>query len=91
MLIVDDVLTAGTALRNSINLVNNSGGSVVAAVVALDREEKNEDGETAKERLQVELGIPIQSIASISELTSFLEKDGNLREQANLIKNYYSQ
>ena len=91
VLIVDDVLTAGTALRNSINLVNNSGGSVVAAVVALDREEKNEDGETAKERLQVELGIPIQSIASISELTSFLEKDGNLREQANLIKNYYSQ
>ena len=91
VLIVDDVLTAGTALRNSINLVNNSGGSVVAAVVALDREEKNEDGETAKERLQVELGIPIQSIASISKLTSFLEKDGNLREQANLIKNYYSQ
>jgi hypothetical protein len=41
--------------------------------------------------LQVELDIPIQSIASISKLTSFLEKDGNLREQANLIKNYYSQ
>ena len=33
----------------------------------------------------------VQSIASISKLTSFLEKDGNLREQANLIKNYYSQ
>jgi len=91
VLIVDDVLTAGTALRNSINLVNNSGGRVVAAVVALDREEKNEDGETAKERLQAELDIPIQSIASISKLTSFLEKDGNLQEQANLIKNYYSE
>ena len=91
VLIVDDVLTAGTALRNSVNLVNNSGGRVVAAVVALDREEKNKDGETAKERLQAELDIPIQSIASISKLTSFLEKDGNLQEQANLIKNYYSQ
>ena len=72
-------------------LVNNSGGRVVAAVVALDREEKNEDGETTKERLQAELDIPIQSIASISKLTSFLEEDGNFQEQANLIKNYYSE
>jgi orotate phosphoribosyltransferase len=91
VLVIDDVLTAGTALRNSINLVNESGGEVVAAIVALDREEKNDEGATIKESLQEELNIPIKTIASISNLTSFLEQDKNLEEQAELIKRYYSE
>ena len=91
VLVVDDVLTSGSALRNSIKLVNESGGKVIAAVVALDREEKNEDGGTVKESLERELNIPIKAIASISRLTNFLEQEGNLQEQADLIKQYYSE
>jgi orotate phosphoribosyltransferase len=91
VLVVDDVLTAGSALRNSIKLVNESGGKVVAAVVALDREEKNENGGTVKESLEKELNIPIKAIASISRLTNFLEQEGNLQEQADLIKQHYSE
>ena len=88
VLVVDDVLTAGSALRNAIKLVNESGGEVVAAVVALDREEKNKDAGTVKESLEGELNIPIRSIASISRLTNFLEQE-NLQEQADLIKRHY--
>ena len=88
VLVVDDVLTAGSALRNSIKLVNESGGKVVAAVVALDREEKNKDAGTVKESLEEELNIPIRAIASISRLTNFLEQE-NLQEQADLIKQHY--
>jgi orotate phosphoribosyltransferase len=88
VLVVDDVLTAGSALRNAIKLVNESGGKVVAAVVALDREEKNKDAGTVKESLEEELNIPIRAIASISRLTNFLEQE-NLQEQADLIKQHY--
>ena len=88
VLVVDDVLTAGSALRNAIKLVNESGGKVVAAVVALDREEKNKDTGTVKESLEGELNIPIRAIASISRLTNFLEQE-NLQEQADLIKQHY--
>ena len=88
VLVVDDVLTAGSALRNAIKLVNESGGKVVAAVVALDREEKNKNAGTVKESLEGELNIPIRSIASISRLTNFLEQE-NLQEQADLIKRHY--
>ena len=88
VLVVDDVLTAGSALRNAIKLVNESGGKVVAAVVALDREEKNKDAGTVKESLEGELNIPIRAIASISRLTNFLEQE-NLQEQADLIKQHY--
>ena len=88
VLVVDDVLTAGSALRNAIKLVNESGGKVVAAVVALDREEKNKDAGTVKESLEGELNIPLRAIASISRLTNFLEQE-NLQEQADLIKRHY--
>ena len=88
VLVVDDVLTPGNALKNAIKLVNESGGKVVAAVVALDREEKNKDAGTVKESLEGELNIPIRSIASISRLTNFLEQE-NLQEQADLIKRHY--
>jgi orotate phosphoribosyltransferase len=88
VLVVDDVLTAGSALRNAIKLVDESGGKVVAAVVALDREEKNKDAGTIKESLEGELNIPIRAIASISRLTNFLEQE-NLQEQADLIKQHY--
>ena len=88
VLVVDDVLTAGSALRNAIKLVNESGGEVVAAVVALDREEKNKDAGTVKESLEEEFNISIRAIASISRLTNFLEQE-NLQEQADLIKQHY--
>jgi len=91
VLVVDDVLTAGTALRNSIDLVNKSGGKVISVVIALDREENDEDGGTVKETLEAELNIPIKAIASISRLINFLEQDKNLKEQAELIKKYYSK
>jgi orotate phosphoribosyltransferase len=89
VLVIDDVLTAGTALKNSINLVKKAGGEVVAAVIALDREEAS-GGKTAREGLQEELNMPIKSIASISNLLSFLEQDDTLKEEAKLIREYYS-
>jgi orotate phosphoribosyltransferase len=90
VIVVDDVLTAGTALKNSINLVQQEGGVVVAAAVALDREEK-EGHLTIRESLEKELHIPIKAVASISNLLSFLEAEEGLTKEANLIKNYLSK
>jgi len=90
VLVIDDVLTAGTALKNSINLVKKAGGEVVAAVIALDREEVS-GGRTVRESLQEEVNVPIKSIASISNLLSFLEQDDALKEEARLIREYYSK
>ena len=90
VIVVDDVLTAGTALKNSINLVQQEGGFVVAAAVALDREEK-EGHLTIRKSLEKELHIPIKAVASISNLLSFLEAEEGLTKEANLIKNYLSK
>ena len=89
ILIVDDVLTAGTALKQSIEIIIGAGGSLSACVVALDREEKIE-GRIARDRLLEEYKINILSIAQISNLVGYLESSGNL-DDAEIIKNHISR
>lgn len=89
ILIVDDVLTAGTALRQSIEIIIGAGGSLSACVVALDREEKIE-GRIARDRLLEEYKINILSIAQISNLVEYLESSGKL-DDAEIIKNHISR
>ena len=85
VLIIDDVLTAGTALKNSINLVKKSGGVVTAAVVALDRQE-TERGEQVSIKLAEQLKLPIYSISNVENLISFLEGSDKNKEIAKRLK-----
>ena len=82
VLIIDDVLTAGTALKNSIDIITSSGGRAVGAIVALDREEKIEN-ETIKDSLEKELNIPILSIAQMSSLIKYMKES---KEYSHLSK-----
>ena len=72
VLIIDDVLTAGTALKNSIKLIEDAGGDISAAIIALDRQEQDE-GEQVCKKLENELNIPIFSISSLENLIVYLE------------------
>ena len=67
VLLIDDVLTAGTAIKNSINIIESNKGTFVGALVALDREEPYDSEKTFQE-FYAEQGIEIHSIAKISEL-----------------------
>ena len=60
VLVIDDVLTAGTALKQSLGIISKSGGEVSGCLVALDREEKI-DGVVAREKIQQEFDIDILS------------------------------
>ena len=72
VLIIDDVLTAGTALKNSIKLIQEAGGTISAALIALDRQEQDE-GEQVSKKLVNELNIPIFSISNLENLVLYLE------------------
>ena len=67
VLIIDDVLTAGTAIRGTVEYLKKNDADLVAALVAFDREEKNAEGKSYKSSLSDE-GIAIYSIASFSDL-----------------------
>ena len=89
VLILDDVLTAGTALNQSIDLVREMGGEVVSSVVALDREELVE-GVLARDLIGEKTNSKLLSIATISQLVDFFNQTNKTKE-AGLISEYLSK
>lgn len=74
VLLVDDVLTAGTAVRESIHLLQNQGVTVVGLLVALDRQELAKDRPlSARAALHADFGLPVLSILQLSDLLTFAE------------------
>ena len=88
VLILDDVLTAGTALKQSMEIISNAGGKITVCMVALDREEIF-DQITARDKISKELDLEIISIARISQLIDFFDLSGR-KDEAKVIRNYLS-
>ena len=86
VLIIDDVLTAGTALKNTIKIVKFEGGHVINSIVALDREEVI-DGRVSRDRIREEHGLNILSLARLSDLIEFLEQNKKVKEAESLKSN----
>ncbi|MDX2298202.1 MAG: orotate phosphoribosyltransferase [Xanthomonadaceae bacterium] len=75
VLIVDDVITAGTAVREAIALIRESGAQVCGIVVALDREERGQTGTgSASRELREQFGIAVHAIAGLDALLGFAER-----------------
>jgi len=76
VLILDDVITAGTAITEAINLIKSAGAEPAGVLVALDREEiGGRNRLSAVRELEQRLGIPIRSIISLTDLVDHLEED----------------
>lgn len=76
VVIVDDVLTAGTALREAVALLRAAGAEPVAAVIALDRQEKGPSGASAVQEMERDSGIRVLPLVNVRTLLEFLSQDG---------------
>ena len=90
VLILDDVLTSGKALKESIGILKSNGADVVGALVALNRDEIDENKQTARQLLEETEGINIISICSIKDVVTYLEKDPERSRLAEKIRDYQS-
>ena len=90
VLILDDVLTSGKALKESIGTLKSNGADVVGALVALNRDEIDENKQTARQLLEKSEGINIFSICSIKDVVTYLEKDPERSRFAEKIRDYQS-
>ncbi len=74
VLIVDDVITAGTAIRESIDLIRGSGATPAGVLLALDREERGRDSaRSAVQEVRAEFNLPVVSILTLTDLVAGLE------------------
>ena len=91
VLIVDDVITAGTAVRESITLIRAAGAEVCGVLVALDRQERGESGLSATEEITRTHGLPVVSIAKLADLLTYTANDPTLASQQARLLAYRTQ
>ncbi|KAI8318737.1 orotate phosphoribosyltransferase [Martensiomyces pterosporus] len=84
ILIVDDVITAGTAIRESIDIIKQEGASPAGIVVAIDRQEKGKTSDlSAIQEIQSEYGIPVIAVVNLDSIVEYLKEKGG--EQAEML------
>lgn len=81
VLIIDDVISAGTSVRESIDLIRAAGATPCAVVIALDRMERGLGKLSATQEVQRDYGIPVVAIATLNDLLSYL------RDEAEMVAN----
>ena len=91
VMIVDDVLSAGTAARESIELIKNIDANPKIFVVGLNRQEKGSGNLSASDELQNDFGITVKSIVDLNTLISFSETNANYQKFLDELKNYREQ
>ena len=88
VMIVDDVLSAGTAARESIELIKNNDANPKIFVVGLNRQEKGSGNLSASDELQNDFGITVKSIVDLNTLISFSETNADYQQFLDELKNY---
>jgi orotate phosphoribosyltransferase len=88
VLIVDDVLTAGTAVRESLDVISSRGATPAGVVISLDRMERGSGDLSAIQEIEKRHGIPVVSIATLDDLTGFLAGHAEFRKDLEAIKEY---
>ena len=91
VMIVDDVLSAGTAARESIELIKNNDANPKIFVVGLNRQEKGSGNLSASDELQNDFGIIVKSIVDLNTLISFSETNADYEQFLDELKNYREQ
>lgn len=89
VVIVEDVITAGTAIRESMSILSKLEGVKIAAVfVMVDRKEKGQTEKSAMAEISEQYGFPVYSVVDVYDIIEYLEEDDANRENVERIKNY---
>ena len=89
VVIVEDVITAGTAIRESMAILGSLEGVKVAATfVMVDRKEKGQGDKGAMQEIEEEFGFPVYSVVDVYDIIEYLEEDPANKENVTRIKNY---
>ena len=90
-LIVDDVISAGTSVRESVELIRAAGARPCGVVIALDRMERGRGERSAVQEVEQELQLPVASIVTLDDLVSYLETRGEMARELQGVTGYRRQ
>jgi len=91
VLIVDDVITAGTAVREAVAIIRAAGAIPAGLIIALDRQERGQGRLSAVNEVEQEHGLKVAAIVRVAELAAWLEAQGGMQESLAALYAYRKQ
>ena len=91
IMLVDDVITAGTAIRESMEIIADNGADLSGVLIALDRQEKGKAELSAIQEVERDFNTQVTSIVKLADLISYLENQGTMDEHLAPVKAYRDQ
>ena len=91
IMLVDDVITAGTAIRESMEIIADNGADLSGVLIALDRQEKGKAELSAIQEVERDFNTKVISIVKLADLISYLESQGTMNEHLASVKAYRDQ
>lgn len=91
ILIVDDVVSAGNSVRESLGIIADAGARAVGVVVSVDRQERGPDQRSAIQAIQDDLGLRVISIVNLDDLVTFLQTDPARKKDLERVRAYRQQ
>ncbi|BCL76779.1 orotate phosphoribosyltransferase [Jeongeupia sp. HS-3] len=91
VLIIDDVISAGTSVRESVNLIRANGAEPAGVLIALDRMERGTGALSAVQEVEQQFGIPVIPIATLNDLVGYLENGEGMADKLAKVSEYRAQ
>ncbi|MBT3335162.1 MAG: orotate phosphoribosyltransferase [Methylococcales bacterium] len=88
ILILDDVITAGTSVRESVEIITQAGATPCGVLIALDRQEKGPNNRSAIAEVEEEFKIPVISIINLETIISYLTQQPQFKDKLAIITDY---
>ena len=88
VLIVDDVISAGTSVRESVELIRAAGATPCGVVIALDRMERGSGELSAVQEVERDYALPVVAVATLADLLAFLDERPDFQEHAAAVARY---
>ena len=88
VLIIDDVITAGTAIRESMDIIQAQGAQPAGVVIALDRQERGQGERSAIQEVEGEYGIPVAAIVRLDHIVGYLQNQDESAQALQRIRQY---
>ena len=91
ILIVDDVISAGTSVNESVDIIRSCGAQAAAVMISLNRQERGQGATTAIAEVEQNHGITVSSIVTLFNILEFLENDGGFLHEIAAIREYHHE
>ncbi len=91
VLIVDDVITAGTAIREAVDIISAEGGQTSSILIALDRQERGQGEVSAIQEVQNDFAVSVHSIITMADLIAYIQTDTNYSQYLDAMQAYRDQ